>query len=63
MREPMHSFGLSLNVLEASTEGELDAAFASAAPQGIVALLVAQEPSYNRWHEHIVAHWRHVILF
>jgi putative tryptophan/tyrosine transport system substrate-binding protein len=55
MQEPMHSFGLSLNVLEASTEGELDAAFASAVPQGIGALLVAQEPSYNRWHEHIVA--------
>ena len=55
MQEPMHSFGLSLNVLEASTEGELHAAFASAVPQGIGALLVAQEPSYNRWHEHIVA--------
>jgi ABC-type uncharacterized transport system substrate-binding protein len=25
------------------------------AQQGIGALLVAQEPSYNRWHEHIVA--------
>jgi putative tryptophan/tyrosine transport system substrate-binding protein len=55
MREPMLSLGLSLGVLEASTEGELDAAFASAAQQGIGALLVAQEPSYNRWHEHIVA--------
>jgi ABC-type uncharacterized transport system substrate-binding protein len=55
MREPMLSLGLSLSVLEASTEGELDAAFAGAAQQGIGALLVAQEPSYNRWHEHIVA--------
>jgi putative ABC transport system substrate-binding protein len=55
MREPMHWFGLGLNMLEASTEGELDAAFASAVPQGIGGLLVAQEPSYNRWHEHIVA--------
>jgi putative tryptophan/tyrosine transport system substrate-binding protein len=35
MREPMLSLGLSLGVLEASTEGELDAAFASAAQQGM----------------------------
>jgi ABC-type uncharacterized transport system substrate-binding protein len=54
MREPVHSLGLSLNVMEASTEGELDTAFASAVQQGVGALLVAQEP-YNRWHEHIVA--------
>jgi putative ABC transport system substrate-binding protein len=55
MSEPVRSLGLSLNVLEASTEGELDTAFASAVQQGVGALLVAQEPSYNRWHEHIVA--------
>jgi putative tryptophan/tyrosine transport system substrate-binding protein len=55
MQEPLRSLGLGLNVLEASTEGELDTAFASTVQRGIGALLVAQEPSYNRWHEHIVA--------
>ena len=55
MREPVRSLGLSLNVLEASTEGELDTAFASTVRRGVGALLVAPEPSYNRWHEHIVA--------
>ena len=54
MREPARSLGLSLDVLEASTEGELDTAFAGMVQRGIGALLVAQEPSYNRWHEHIV---------
>jgi putative ABC transport system substrate-binding protein len=54
MREPVRSLGLSLNVLEASTEGELDTAFVSTVQRGAGALLVAQEPSYNRWHEHIV---------
>jgi len=55
MRAPIHSLGLSLNVLEASTESELDAAFASTVQGGVGALLVASEPSYNPWHEHIVA--------
>jgi putative ABC transport system substrate-binding protein len=55
MREPMRSLGLSLNLLEATTEGELDTAFASTVQRGVGALLVASEPSYNRWHEHIVA--------
>ena len=55
MREPMRSLGLSLNVLEASTEAELDTAFASPVQREVGALLVAQKPSYNRWHEHIVA--------
>ena len=55
MWEPAHSLGLTLNVLKASTEGELDTAFANLMQQGVGALLVAQEPSYNRWLEHIVA--------
>jgi putative ABC transport system substrate-binding protein len=55
MRESVHSLGLSLNVLEASTEGDLATAFASAVQQKVGALLVAQEPSYNPWVEHIVA--------
>jgi putative ABC transport system substrate-binding protein len=55
MWEPAHSLGLTLNVLKAGTEGELDTAFANLMQQGVGALLVAQEPSYNRWVEHIVA--------
>src|SRR5262249_46373673 len=55
MRQPVHSLGLTLNVLEAGTENELDTAFANLMQQGIGALLVAQEPSYNPWVEHIVA--------
>jgi putative ABC transport system substrate-binding protein len=55
MREPVRLLGLNLNVLNASTEGELDTAFPSSVQQGVGALLVAQEPSYNRWLEHIVA--------
>jgi putative ABC transport system substrate-binding protein len=55
IREPVRSLGLSLDVLEANTEDELDTAFASAVQRGVGALLVASEPSYNRWHEHIVA--------
>ena len=54
MRDPVRSLGLSLDVLEASTKGELDTAFASTVQRGVGALLVAQEPSYNRWHEHTV---------
>jgi putative ABC transport system substrate-binding protein len=55
MRELVRSLGLSLNVLEATTEGGLDRAFATTVQRGVGALLVASEPSYNRWHEHIVA--------
>jgi ABC-type uncharacterized transport system substrate-binding protein len=55
MQEPVRSLGLSLNVLEATTENELDTAFATTVQGGVGALLVASEPSYNRWHEHIVA--------
>jgi putative tryptophan/tyrosine transport system substrate-binding protein len=55
MRQPAHSLGLTLNALEARTESELAAAFANLMQQRIGALLVAQEPSYNPWVEHIVA--------
>ena len=62
MREPVRSLGLSLDVLEASAESELDTALASTVQRGVGALLVAQEPSYNRWHEYIVTlAARHVI--
>jgi putative tryptophan/tyrosine transport system substrate-binding protein len=38
-----------------STEGELDSVFASLVQLGVGALLVAQEPSYFRWREQIIA--------
>ena len=55
MRERAKSLELSLNVLEASTESELDLVFASTSQHPVDALLVAQEPTYNRWYEHIVS--------
>jgi putative ABC transport system substrate-binding protein len=38
-----------------STEGELDSVFVSLVQLGVGALLVAQEPSYFRWREQIIA--------
>jgi putative ABC transport system substrate-binding protein len=49
------ALGLRLHVLKVSTEGELDSAFASIVKLGIGAMLVAQEPSYLRWREQIIA--------
>src|SRR5262249_3279640 len=47
--------GLRLHILKAATEGELDKVFASIVQLGIGALLVPQEPSYNRWRGQIIA--------
>jgi putative tryptophan/tyrosine transport system substrate-binding protein len=55
MEEPARTLGLRLHVLETSTEGELDSAFASMVQLGIGALVVAQEPAYLRWREQITA--------
>jgi putative tryptophan/tyrosine transport system substrate-binding protein len=55
MEQPARALGVSLHVLEAATEGELDSVFASLGQMGIGALLVAQEPSYFRWRERITA--------
>jgi len=49
------ALGLRLHVLKVSTEGELDSVFASLVQLGVGALLVAQEPSYFRWREQIIA--------
>jgi putative tryptophan/tyrosine transport system substrate-binding protein len=54
MAEPARLLGLSLHVLKASTEAELDSVFMSLVPLGIGALLVAQEPSYTRWLAQII---------
>ena len=55
LEEPARALGLRLHVLKASTESELESAFASLVKLGISALLVAQEPSYLRWRERIAA--------
>jgi putative ABC transport system substrate-binding protein len=55
IEEATRALGLRLHVLKVSTEGELDSAFASIVQLGIGALLVAQEPSYLRWREKIIA--------
>jgi putative ABC transport system substrate-binding protein len=55
MEEPARALGVRLQVLNATSEAELDSVFASMVRLGIGALLVAQEPSYNRWRGHIVA--------
>jgi putative tryptophan/tyrosine transport system substrate-binding protein len=55
IEEAAHALGLGLHVLKVSTEDELDSAFASLVQLGVGALLVAQEPSYFRWREQIIA--------
>jgi ABC-type uncharacterized transport system substrate-binding protein len=55
MEEAARTLGLKLHVLKAATEDELDKVFTSLVQLGIDALLVAQEPSYNRWRGQIIA--------
>ena len=55
MEDAARELGLGLHVLKAATEGELDNVFASLPQLGVGALLVAQEPSYNRWRGQIIA--------
>ena len=55
IEEAARALGLRLHVLKVSTEGELDSVFASLVQLGVGALLVAQEPSYFRWREQIIA--------
>jgi putative ABC transport system substrate-binding protein len=46
MQEPARSLGLKLIVLRASTERELDTAFATLVQQGVGALLVVNDPFF-----------------
>src|SRR5262245_33574054 len=55
IEEAARTLGLGLHVVKASTEGELESGFASLVQLGVGALLVAQEPSYFRWREQIIA--------
>jgi putative ABC transport system substrate-binding protein len=55
MEEAASTLGLRLQVVKAATEGELGSVFANLVQVGVGALLVAQEPSYNRWRGQIIA--------
>jgi putative ABC transport system substrate-binding protein len=55
MQAPARSLGLKLIVLRASTERELDTAFATLAQQGVGALLVANDPFFLSRRELLVA--------
>src|SRR5262245_23489777 len=55
IEDAARALGLRLHLLKVATEGELDGAFASLVQLGVGALLVAQEPSYFRWREQIIA--------
>jgi putative ABC transport system substrate-binding protein len=55
MQEPARSLGLKLIVLRASTERELDTAFATLVQQGVGALLVVNDPFFLSRRELLVA--------
>jgi putative ABC transport system substrate-binding protein len=55
MQEAARKLGLSVQVARASTEQELDVAFANMFQQQVGALLVAQEPSYAGRRQQITA--------
>jgi putative ABC transport system substrate-binding protein len=55
MQEPMRALGLRLHVVNASTERELDTAFAAVAQNGAGALIVAADPLFIGRREQIVA--------
>jgi putative tryptophan/tyrosine transport system substrate-binding protein len=54
VKEAAHSLGLQLNVLNASSEGDLDAAFAAIVQQRAGALLVGADPFFNIRREQLV---------
>jgi putative tryptophan/tyrosine transport system substrate-binding protein len=55
MQEPARSLGLKLIVLRASTERELDTAFATLVQQGVGALLVVNDPFFLSRRELLIA--------
>jgi len=55
IEDAARALGISVHVLKATTEGELDSVFASLVQLGVGVLLVAQEPAYFRWREQIIA--------
>jgi putative tryptophan/tyrosine transport system substrate-binding protein len=55
MQEAARTINLQLYVLRASTEGEIDSAFETVAPQRIQALAVAADPFFDTRREKLVA--------
>jgi putative ABC transport system substrate-binding protein len=55
MQEPARSLGMKLIVLRASTERELDTAFATLVRQGVGALLVVNDPFFLSQRELLIA--------
>ena len=55
MQEPARALGIDLGVVKASTEQDLQSAFASAAQRGASAVIVANEASYTAWRQQIAA--------
>jgi putative ABC transport system substrate-binding protein len=55
MQGPTQALGLKLNVVKASKDNELDAVFASIAPSGTSALIVANDQLFIARREQIVA--------
>jgi putative tryptophan/tyrosine transport system substrate-binding protein len=62
IEEAARTLGLSLHVLKAVTEDELDNVFTRLVQLGIGALLVAQEPSYHPWRRQIIALASHHVI-
>jgi putative ABC transport system substrate-binding protein len=55
MQEAARTIGLQLHVLQASTDGEIDAAFESVAQQRIPALVAASDPFFNTRRDKLAA--------
>jgi putative ABC transport system substrate-binding protein len=57
-----HTLGLQLSVLRASTERDIDTAFANFVQQGVAALLIANDPFFVSRRDQIVAQAAHNAL-
>jgi len=55
MQEPTRALGLRLYLAKASTEDELDAAFAGVAQSGAGAMIIANDPLFNSRRERVIA--------
>jgi putative ABC transport system substrate-binding protein len=54
MQEAAHSAGIQLEVVRASAESEIDAAFATLAQRQVGALVVAADTAFNNWRRRII---------
>ena len=55
LREATAAIGLQLHIVEAGTQSDIEAAFASLAQQEIKTLLVVNDPFFNSLHDQIIA--------